>query len=158
MSNEVKKMSLVFFLHFDGEKKFILMGKSAPGKRLQGIRNGFGGKCEEKEDTLDCAIRETKEETGLEISKEELQRAGSIVDGNTEVDVFFKISQDKFEPPQDNTEFVDIRWFDLDDPKTFVFEMLPGNEVIVKSMSKVAEELRSNQEIKEEFRVDETNY
>ena len=153
-------MSLVFFLHFDGEKKFILMGRFAPGKRLQGIRNGFGGKFDEKkdEDILDCAIRETREETSLEISKKELKRAGKIIDGNIEVEVFFKVSKDKFEPPQDNAEFVDIRWFDLDNSDTFVSEMLPGNEAVVKSIAKVAEELRVTQEIKEEFEVDETNY
>jgi hypothetical protein len=45
----MKELTVVFPIHItpDGVVK-ILMGKKAPGTKLVGFRNGYGGKCEEK--------------------------------------------------------------------------------------------------------------
>ncbi len=156
VEKQIKKLSLVFFIYLEGEKKFVLMGKYAPGKRSEGIRNGFGGKCEENESTLDCAVRETKEELDIEIKPEGLRLVGKIIDENMQVDVFVKISESKFEPPADNKEFVDTKWFDLDSPQLFVPEMFPDNDIVIESLTEKINELKSAGEMKELFIVDET--
>lgn len=56
-----KELTVVFPVFVESDKYWILMGKQAPGKRLAGILNGYGGKREEGETPLDCAVREVKE-------------------------------------------------------------------------------------------------
>lgn len=156
MTNILKKLSVVFFINFEEGRKSVLMGRQAPGKRLAGIRNGFGGKCDEGETTLDCAIRETKEEVGLEIEKENLIYVGCIVDETMQVDFFVILSETKFTPPNDNDEFVDIRWFDLQRPEVFINEMLPHNDTLIAELNKKLDELKATGKISTGFVLDET--
>ena len=152
----MKKLSLVFFIYFENNKKFILLGRQAPNKRLAGIRNGSGGKCEGNESTEDCAVRETKEEFGIQIKKEELVLVGKIVDETMVVDVFIVLTKEKFNPPADNNEFVDVRWFALEQPELFVPEMLPNNDVIIPELKAKIDELKANGKVLTTFVVDET--
>lgn len=73
-----------------------------------------------------------------------------------DVDVFVIIAKNMFVPPADNNEFVDIKWFDLEKPELFVPEMLPKNDVVIESLIKVLDELKTSGEISAEFLVDET--
>lgn len=154
---EKKKLSLVFFTHNDGQKTYILMGKQGPEKKMPGIRNGFGGKCEEGETTRECAIREVAEEVNIELKPEDLMETGKIIDEKMIVDVFVKMCETKFEPPKDSSEFVDVQWFDIEMPELFVPEMLPNNDVVIEKLSQKITELCTHGKITELFVVDETD-
>ena len=156
MSKELKKLSVVFFIHFIENKCFILMGKQAPGKRLAGIRNGYGGKCEVGESTSDCAAREVSEESGMEIASSDLVKVGKIIDANMQVDFFVVISSTKFQPPADNSEFVDVRWFDLEMPELFVQEMFPNSDILIQQLTIKVNQLKMGGKITEEFTIDDT--
>lgn len=165
MTKEIKKLSLVFFTFIENDEKFILMGKAAPGKRWAGKRNGYGGKCEESESTLDCAIREIEEETreidggkgtGIKIEREQFKLVGKIIDEDKEVDVFVILSKDKFEPPRNNSEFVDIQWFNIKKSELFIHEMFPDNDIVIENLKYKIDELKDIGQVKEFFVVDET--
>lgn len=72
MSPRITIKSVTCFLHCSDEYLFIHRTKrdsASDGGRL----NGIGGKLEPGEDYLTAAIRETKEETGLTITPQQLQ-------------------------------------------------------------------------------------
>jgi 8-oxo-dGTP pyrophosphatase MutT (NUDIX family) len=162
-----KELSLVFFIRFVNGKREILMGKKGPNQRLAGVRNGYGGKCdflenENRQETQEeCAVREIWEETKGEIKVEEkdLIKAGKIVDENRnlEVGIFYIFWQDNFPTLKDNEEFLDIRWFDVDDFQSYVPEMMRTNEVLARHLSNTLGELEKFGKIKSEFIIDETN-
>jgi 8-oxo-dGTP pyrophosphatase MutT (NUDIX family) len=162
-----KELSLIFFIRFINGKREILMGKKGPNQRLAGVRNGFGGKCEflENENRLEtqeeCVIREIVEETKGEIKVEEkdLIKAGKIVDQNRdlEVGIFYVFWRDEFPILKDNEEFLDIRWFDVDDFESYVPEMMRTNETLAKHLANTLIELEDFGKIKNEFTVDETH-
>ena len=111
------------------------MGRQAPGKKMPGIRNGPGGKCEEGESPLDCAIREAREEFGLELTKGELKYVGLLVEGEKEV-YFYTAQLPLKVAVADNDEMIDIKWFDVEDIDAYISEMLPGNEPIMRSVAR----------------------
>ncbi len=135
----MKLLSVVFPVFAEDDTNLILMGRQAPGKRMPGIRNGFGGKCEEGESIEDCAVREVKEESGLELKKEDLRFIGTIVEGERRI-YFYTVRLDSKISIADNDEMVDCRWFDVENLENYIREMLPGNEQL---MREVARSLRS---------------
>ena len=106
---------------------------------MPGIRNGFGGKCEEGERVEDCAVREVKEEIDLDIKKEDLHFVGTIIEGDKKV-YFYTVRLDSKISIADNSEMVDNRWFDVERPEDYIHEMLPDNE---RPMRALAQSLRS---------------
>lgn len=70
----MRPTTLCFPVRPDGK---ILLGRK---KRGFGVRkwNGFGGKIENGEDFLDCAVRELWEETGLTAKKEDFYLTGFL--------------------------------------------------------------------------------
>jgi 8-oxo-dGTP pyrophosphatase MutT (NUDIX family) len=139
----MKKLSVVFVIYknVDGEN-FILLGKQAPGKKLEGFRNGYGGKCEEGETTLECSKREMKEELGEEFVfgmeakiSSELKYFGKLFMDDKQVDFFVAVAPEKFLPPADNSEFVDTKWFSLSKPEEFLGEMLSGDDKIISALN-----------------------
>jgi 8-oxo-dGTP pyrophosphatase MutT (NUDIX family) len=137
----MKLLSVVFPVFVEGDTNLILMGRQAPGKRMPGIRNGYGGKCEEGELVEDCAIREVKEEIDLDIKKEDLHFVGTIVEGDKEVYFYTVLLETKISIA-DNTEMVDNRWFDVERQDDYIHEMLPDNE---RPMRELARSLRSRE-------------
>jgi len=131
----MKMLSVVFPFYTKGGRFLILMGRQAPGKRMPGVRNGFGGKCEEGELLEDCAVREVKEEIGLELKKEDLNYVGKIIEGDKHVYFYTTELDSKIHIP-DNSEMVDCRWFDVDKQEDYVHEMLPGNEAPMHEVAK----------------------
>ncbi len=135
-----KLLSVVFPICSEGDKKYILMGIQASGKKLAGFRNGYGGKCEDGETTTACAVRELEEELKLsenyeiKISLMDLQKAGTIFMDEKQIDVFVLNLKEKIVEPTDNSEFVDTKWFDLDHPEEFVPEMLSGDDAIISAL------------------------
>lgn len=123
-------MSLVWIV----SNGHVLMGKQAPGKKLAGTRIGFGGKCEEGESTIDCAKREIQEELNKIFPAENFKHAGKFTVSEKLIDCFVVESSEMFTPPNDNNEFVDVKWIPLHDLSKYYYEMLPGDEQIVENM------------------------
>ena len=140
----MKLLSVVFPVYAEGNTNLILMGRQAPGKRMPGVRNGFGGKCEQGERVEDCAVREVKEEIDLDIKEEDLRFVGTIIEGDKQV-YFYTARLDSKISIADNSEMVDNRWFDAERQEDFIGEMLPDNE---RPMHELARSLRSPDELR----------
>jgi 8-oxo-dGTP pyrophosphatase MutT (NUDIX family) len=133
----MKSLSVVFPIFKEEGKNFVLLGKQAEGKKMPGIRNGFGGKCEEGESTVDCAMREMKEEGGDEflefhLKREDFIKCGFVIMDEKLID-FFILNLNKKIDVKDNTEMIDVRWFDLAED-AFISEMLHGDELVIDGL------------------------
>jgi len=131
----MKLLTVVFPTYAEGDTNLILMGRQAPGKRMPGIRNGYGGKCEEGERVEDCAVREVKEEIGLDLQKEDLHFVYKIIEGDKHV-YFYTVRLDSQISIPDNTEMVDNRWFDVERQEDYINEMLPDNEHPMRALAR----------------------
>jgi hypothetical protein len=109
----------------------ILMGKKAPGTKLVGFRNGYGGKCEEGEAPLDCAVREVKEETGLDLEKEKLIYIGKIIEGDKHVYFYIYFFDSEIHLPDSEKDFVDNRWFTLYEKSSYISEMFSSDHILM---------------------------
>lgn len=160
MKDHIKNLSVVFPIFIDKETKnnfYIMMGLYAPGKRLFGLRNGYGGKCEAGEAPIDCAVREVKEEIGLDLDKEKLVYVGLEVENDKQIYFYLYFFEERILVP-DNTEFTDNKWLLLKNTDSYVHEMFPGNIEIVTHVQKFLEnypnyptfalDFSDNQEIK----------
>lgn len=154
-----KRQTVLFPLHKEDSEVFILLGRNAEGKKMPWIRNGFGGKCEEKdgiiEDVLDCVIRETKEETAGSIDldrKREFIKVLWDVIMNDVIITFFTIYLDGKINIFDNSEMVNIRWFNIKNTNEFLFEMLSGDEDVIKNIQKFVD----HEDIYKEFSINKT--
>ncbi|KAF2895652.1 hypothetical protein ILUMI_10511 [Ignelater luminosus] len=77
--NQLKTMNETYYtLIFIKDSSKILLGfkKRGLGKNTW---NGYGGKLQENEDIFDCAIRELKEESNLNIKKDKLNYLGVVI-------------------------------------------------------------------------------
>lgn len=132
-----KRLSVVFPLYQDNEKTFVMLGKNAPWTKMPGIRNWFGGKCEEGENVLDCAIRETKEETAniinLEYQKEKLKKIWDVIMAD-KIITFFTIYLIENLSIPDTDAMVDIQWFNINETEKFIAEMLSGDDQIIDEL------------------------
>lgn len=136
----MKELSVVFLIYKEkyepGKDNFyILLGKQAPGKSMPGIRNGFGGKCEEGERTLDCAVRELREESGCEFDRNNFIKIGNVLNDDKSIDFYTVFTDAKLEL-KDNSEMVDIKWFDLSCPQVFLADMLSGDHAVISELQK----------------------
>ena len=131
----------------DKTKFWIMMGKQAPGKRLAGIRNGYGGKCEDGELSIDCAVREVKEEINLSLDKDKLICIGLLIEGEpSEIQkyvyfyIYFLTEKIKI---ADNNEFVDNKWLEVKKFPEYVHEMFAGNFELMTEVDKVLDNLNN---------------
>lgn len=131
----MKELTVVFPVYKDKKGFWVLMGKQAPGKRLVGIRNGYGGKCEDGEEVLDCAVREVKEEIDLDLEKEKLIYLGVEIENEKRIYFYAYMFEEKISL-LDNNEFVDNKWFQVDSFDTYIHEMFPGNLPLMQAVSK----------------------
>lgn len=143
----MKELTVVFPIHTtpDGVVK-ILMGKKAPGTKLAGFRNGYGGKCEESENPLDCAVREVKEETDLDLEKEKLIYVGKIIEGEKHVYFYIYFFDTEIQLPDSDKDFIDNRWFVLEDLDSYIHEMIPGNEEMMRQVPGIVNQILNNEE------------
>jgi 8-oxo-dGTP pyrophosphatase MutT (NUDIX family) len=118
----MKNLTVVFPIFEDK----VLMGKQAPGKKMPGIRNGYGGKCEQNESVEDCAIRELEEETGIKADKSDLKYFGKLKEGDKLV-YFYALNLKEEINLSDNSEMIDNKWFTISNFDSYVPEMLPRN-------------------------------
>lgn len=73
MKREIK-LSVTVFLHHQG--KYLILHRSNDKNVDAGRLNGIGGKVEDSETFLETAIRESEEETGFKIKKDEMKFCG----------------------------------------------------------------------------------
>lgn len=146
-------MTVVFPIWKSKDRVFyVLMGQQAPGKRLAGIRNGYGGKREKGEEILDTAVREVKEEIGLSLDKEKLIYVGMVIEGDMKIYFYICILDEKISL-SDNEEFVNNKWFELDKYEEYISEMFPGNIRLMKSVNHCLLNIKNF----EPFVLDESN-
>ena len=93
----------------------------------EGRWNDFGGRLEENETIEECAIRETKEETGIDVKK--LEKIGILdfefKNGQNSLEVHFFQALDFLGEPVE-TEEMKPKWFDVD--KIPFDQMWPGDK------------------------------
>jgi len=95
------------------EPSKILLGFKNPEKKFGGKWNGFGGGVEKGESLEDCSKRETLQETGVIIRKQE--KVGRIFfsfkSNEQEHDVFIYQIKDYDRTPKPSEDFVGYAWF-----------------------------------------------
>lgn len=72
--------------------------------------------------------------------------------GNKIITFFVTYLDNKISLP-DNSEMIDIQWFDLNDTSKFLFEMLSGDDKVIAELSKFV----INKEEYTLFSIDKTN-
>ena len=63
---------------FKNKNTIILAKKMRKGKVGEGKYNGYGGRIEEGEEKIECLVRETEEECGVELDKENCKELGLV--------------------------------------------------------------------------------
>lgn len=105
----MKRYTVGFIFNTD-LTKVLLVHKTAPAWQV-GLINGVGGKIEEGEKSIDCIVREVKEETNLSIHKRNWLSVG-ILDGGATVEVYGAIYKgETFKPYVFEKE--KIEWFSV---------------------------------------------
>lgn len=94
----------------------VLLGYKKTGEIGQNILNGPGGKCLPDESPLDCVIRETKEEVGIELDRESLEKVAVITfHFNNEPAYYVHVFRaDKFLGEPRETDEMVPEWHDVD--------------------------------------------
>ncbi|AKH32969.1 hypothetical protein XF24_00642 [candidate division SR1 bacterium Aalborg_AAW-1] len=149
-----KELSVVFPLYENEGETFVLLGKNGPATKMPGLRNGFGGKCEIGESVLDCAIRETQEETAgaIVLSPESLFEIGNVYMSDNIITFFTTYLTEKISI-QDTHAMIDIQWFSMKNTSIFLHEMLSGDDQVIQQLSNFID----NKEQYIPFRLDKTN-
>lgn len=148
-----KKLSVVFPLYQENENNFVLLWRNAPGTKIPWIRNWFGGKCEEWESVINCAIRETNEETDgyITIKQDTLTKLWDVIMEDKIITFFTLYLDNKIDIP-DNSQMIDIQWFNIKDTERFLGEMLSGDDKVISELDLCI----SNKEIYIPFLINKT--
>ncbi|HEX8965179.1 MAG TPA: NUDIX domain-containing protein [Patescibacteria group bacterium] len=150
--------SVTNFLYFDD--KYLMLKRNKNAKVDANRLNGIGGKLEIGENYLDAAIRETKEETGYEVSLNDIQFVGIIkLHGGYPQDwimSFFKIKVPTLEIPHGNhVKEGELIWMDKDKVLTSEHELVDDLHYCFKEIIKnegiffITEEVGEDEKIKE---------
>lgn len=118
MDKRYIKTSVTNFLYCEDSYLFLLRNKNK--KVDPGRLNGIGGKVEPGENYLDAAIRETEEETGYKVTRDDIALAAvARLEGGYDEDwvmCFFKIKiHDKKIPLGNETNDGTLMWINKDE-------------------------------------------
>lgn len=97
------------FIFNANRSKVLLVHKLNP-EWQRGKLNGIGGKCEPGEDALSCMVRETFEESALEISAKQWTRLGVMTGLNWSTEVF-ACTYDGDESDARKNDKEEVEWF-----------------------------------------------
>lgn len=92
----------------------ILLGYKKRGF-AEGVLNGPGGKLESSENTVECIIRETREEVGITLKDPKLCGVLEFFDGNEKDWMVFVFRADSFSGEVSETEEIKPVWVSIDD-------------------------------------------
>ena len=127
MEDSTKVVALGFLVALERREIWLAEKKTGIGS---GKLNGYGGGCKESESIEDCMIREFREESGAETTKEHITRVGSITfkkgDGINEPSIICKCNIffiTNFSGQIYETEEMDI-------PTPFSFDGIPFNRMM----------------------------
>jgi 8-oxo-dGTP diphosphatase len=105
----MKKYSLGFIFNSAGNE-VLLIHKNNPDWQ-KGKVNGIGGKIEIGESSVECIIRETKEETGLDTNNEDWIHFGQIINGDKSTSQLFYYIYPGVTSDATTQEDEEIEWF-----------------------------------------------
>lgn len=98
----------------EGERMLLIKKKRGVG---EGLFNGPGGKIEGDETPQECAIRETREETGVHIPEDAVEKRGELrfVFGDDPFMYVHIFTADTYRGEPEETEEAAPHWFHVDD-------------------------------------------
>lgn len=147
------KRRIVGAFVFSGDNK-LLLGKSIKGGVYPGCWVVPGGGIEKGETKIQAAIRETLEETGIDISSSNIERIDGVLSGQSEkvlrdsnervmVEMSFynfkvSLADDSINiTPTNEDDFVDARWFSIDELKSI--KLSPPSITTLKKMGYISD-------------------
>ena len=130
--NEKHKESIVAVLYDEKQDKYLTINWGDLGGRLF-----VGGTRHDNESAIDCAIREIKEEIGIEFIQEEGKFLGTIQKKNYFRDVWkFKGDISKKDIYYNDGEVIDSKWVSLDEYVGLYNkgEVAPSGDFVIKML------------------------
>ncbi len=112
----------IWLVKHEGDKTLILFQKRSETVQFGGFYDAStGGHIDEGEDPLTAALREAREEIGLEISPEELKYVCSYATDRKYITVYLSDRTDKNDEISLNQDEVDqVEWIALEDLDMFI--------------------------------------
>ncbi len=142
----LKEATLIFLIK---DNKILLPLKTR--KIGEGCRNGYGGGIEDGETLLACAVRELKEECGINSLESDLEKMAELYFDNTTAEGLmwnilvhtYLLRNWEGEPtPSEDGAMVDLKWFEFHEipdkelmPGTYEWlkEIIEGKKVVVRA-------------------------
>lgn len=110
----MKKEMVLGFIFTPDFEKILLIRKNKP-EFQKGLLNGIGGKLEEHETPYDAMIRETKEETALEISHYHWKYQGNMHGKDWEVAMYSSVIHEEQIPMAESLTDEPVGWYNTQD-------------------------------------------
>ncbi len=108
-------MKNVTLCYLEQEGKYLMLHRTKKENDLNKDKwIGVGGKFEDKESPEECAIRETKEETGLTLKSCKLRCIVTFVSNIWETEYMYVYTSDNFEGELIDCKEGDLEWVDKD--------------------------------------------
>lgn len=125
--------------YIEQDGKYLMMHRTKKEKDASHNKwIGVGGKCEEGESPADCIIRETKEETGLVLTKPKLRGIVSFFSDQWESEYMFIYTADKFEGTlADDCAEGELAWVEKKD--IMQLSLWEGDRIFLKLLLEDAE-------------------
>ena len=114
-------MKNVTLCYIEQDGKYLMLHRTKKENDLNKDKwIGVGGKFEDKESPEECAIRETKEETGLTLKTCKLRCIVTFVSNIWETEYMYVFTSDNFEGNLIECKEGDLEWVDKDKIDTFL--------------------------------------
>ena len=123
------KNSAICYIN-NGDKYLMLHRVKKKNDINEGKWIGVGGKFEKDESPEECIIRETKEETGLELKRVVLRGIVTYVNPDWETEYMYVFTRDDFSGELIECNEGDLEWIDKKD--LFKYNMWEGDKVFLK--------------------------
>lgn len=123
------KNSAICYIN-NGDKYLMLHRVKKKNDINEGKWIGVGGKFEKDESPEECIIRETKEETGLDLKRVVLRGIVTYVNPDWETEYMYVFTSDDFSGELIECNEGDLEWIDKKD--LFKYNMWEGDKVFLK--------------------------